>query len=89
MAGWRTVKRTREKEIGGRDEVREGKMSQLIYLPVSMATGGLSHPLSPFSLFGSHPSPLGRSFLPNTPPVTQLGYITSVPTFFDFFISVV
>lgn len=68
------------RERNGRDEVKEGKMSQLIYLPVSMATGGLSRPLSPFSLFRSNPSPLAPalSFPRNT-----FTYTTSVHTCLD------
>ncbi len=75
----------RERWAGSRER---GKMSQLIYLPVSMTTGGLSHPLSPYSLCFAPTLAHSLSFsltrfLP-TPPVTQLGCITSVCTCLPF-----
>lgn len=81
-SGWRVGM---QREWGGRVEnYREtekevgGKMSQLIYLPVSMTTGGLSHPLSPYSLCFA-PTPAHSLLFSLTcflliPPDTQISF---------------
>lgn len=82
VAGWRTIET--EREVGGIERGR-GKMSQLIYLPVSMTTEGLSHPLSPYSVL-LPPRPTRSHFLllissQHLQLVIQFSYTSSVCTY--------